>query len=887
MRRLLGYRFGSLTYRIMFLVCFSVVASTATLGLLVYSEIRQITRDQAVDSIASETRLMTQRFELIYSAMARNLRTLAGVPAVDGIIRSLQSAGPDPSDGSTTNRLRARLESTFRAVLQSNPEYFKIRFVGYPDQGQELVRVERIGRGTIVRPNTALTQVAAEPYFKFGIAQPSNQVSFSDVSYEYEDNDSRLRKRLVVRGMIPVDDAGGRRFGLIVITADYEAMLRWAMGGTVDHSFMIAVNGGEEDYIQRAPGEPAGHVTLQLRSDPSHRPTPLISAVLSSQEREGLIQFGDMIAYFVRDSGKYSQYSAQIGFATQMPAEALLGYANVVRDRMITICVIAAFLFGVIAVLVTRRLINPLGSLTRMILESSDEELIAELPTARYDEIGDLARSFQQRTQALIDSEARAKVIVNNAPDGLILINEDGIIEGFNPSCERLFGYEAQDVIGQHVEILLPEHMSQYTQIFGDISEILRDPAHPGTMRELEVKTSRGGRVPVEISVSALTLEGKPKLSGAIRDISERREIERVRTEFVATVSHELRTPLTSIRGALVLMDQIMAKPRPEKIERMLSMAQKNTSRLILLVNDILDFEKLQAEKVNFQLSRCDLNDEIGKSVDMNMTFAQERKVTLKAVMASEPLVCPVDQDRLQQVLANLISNAAKFSRENGRVEVGVERVGMDARLFVTDHGAGIPRDFHDKIFTPFSQANTGSSAKRAGTGLGLIITKRLVEGMGGTIGFHSTMGEGTTFWVTFPLIEWRERNTRGAPPRHIGLHLEDDADFAEVLRTAVEDDIELVNVATLEEARRQLRERSFDLVIIDIALHKGDGLALIKSIPAPDRTAIVVLTALDETVDNPEVDLTMVKSKHQIGDVTARIMRLLEKKAALKEATS
>ena len=876
-------------YRIIFLVCFCVVVSTTALGVLVYAEVREITRDQAIATIADETRHLAHGFDQIYTSIARDLETIAQTEAVSGIVRSSQNGGIDPTDGSTRDVWRHRLVQTLRAVLRSNPEYLKIRFIGLAGNGREIIRVERAGRNTVAAPDSALQELAAEPYFTFGISQPADQVAFADIGYESDSNDAGARRILTIRAMIPVDDAMGYRFGVLTISADYEALLNITMRGAEGQNFTVAIN-GPKDFVKHEAAAPTDRITLQLRSDPTARPSPLISKVLTRQEQEGLVEFDGMVAYFVRDSGIYSQQSAQIGFATQMPVSALLGDAEIVRGRIVSICIFAALFFSIIATVVAKRFIRPLGSLTTLISETSNEILLDALPTDRNDEIGDLARSFRQRTQALIDSEARATVIVDNVPDGLILLDETGMIEDFNPSCERIFGYKAEDIVGKHLEQLLPERMTQYDEIFRNMYDKLKKTAQPGAVRELEMMTAENGRIPVEISISALTIEDKRKYSGVIRNIADRRAIERLRSEFVATVSHELRTPLTSIRGALVLIDQLMAGPRPEKIERMLSMAQKNTTRLILLVNDILDFEKLQANKANFTLTRTDLNPEIEKSVEMNTTYAQDRKVTLKVEVSDKPLVSQVDRDRLQQVLANLISNAAKFSREGGCVTVSIEQRGKNAILSVTDEGTGIPKDFQDKVFTPFSQADTASNSNRKGTGLGLIITKRLVEGMGGKIGFRSTEGEGSTFWVSFPLVEQRKgaaaKPSGPAPARLSGLHLEDDSDFAEILQAALETEIQMVNEATLEGARQLLYQRSFDLVIVDIDLHGANGLDLIKSIPDHNATTIVVLTALDEKVDNPWVDLTLLKSKGHISDVSSRILSLMKNKTGRRAAS-
>ncbi|MDJ0931396.1 ATP-binding protein [Breoghania sp.] len=239
-----------------------------------------------------------------------------------------------------------------------------------------------------------------------------------------------------------------------------------------------------------------------------------------------------------------------------------------------------------------------------------------------------------------------------------------------------------------------------------------------------------------------------------------------------------------------------------------------------------------------------------------------------------------VDYDRLQQVLSNLISNAAKFSREGEFVEVKGVRRGDYARVSVVDSGSGIPKKFQERIFTPFSQADTAESRKKGGTGLGLNISKRLIEGMGGSIGFRSEEGK-TTCWIEFQLADTEPQRIDDQPsnePRRLsGLHLKDDHDFAEILHTGLENDVHLVNETTLAGAKRRLQERAFDIVIIDIGLREGNDLELIDAVPNPDKTKIVVLIAVDEKIDNAYVDLTIVKSRERRGETIAGIIGLLK----------
>lgn len=256
------------------------------------------------------------------------------------------------------------------------------------------------------------------------------------------------------------------------------------------------------------------------------------------------------------------------------------------------------------------------------------------------------------------------------------------------------------------------------------------------------------------VSASGLTLRGAGgravRMTGLIWDITESKRVERMKNEFVATVSHELRTPLTSIRGSLGLVSAGVAGKLPERAEGLVNMALNNCERLTLLINDILDMEKLESEKQRFDVRRMDLGALVQRSLEDNAGFAQSLNVHF---VAPEPLCNTdvlVDPGRFLQVMANLLSNASKFSPPGAAIEVTARCHQGRVRVTVRDYGKGIPPDFQTRIFQKFSQADSSDSRSRAGTGLGLAISRAIVERLGGHIGFDTGPG-GTTFYFDLP----------------------------------------------------------------------------------------------------------------------------------------
>lgn len=246
------------------------------------------------------------------------------------------------------------------------------------------------------------------------------------------------------------------------------------------------------------------------------------------------------------------------------------------------------------------------------------------------------------------------------------------------------------------------------------------------------------------------------RVIGTHTDITQRKNLERIKSEFVSTVSHELRTPLTSIRGSLGLLEGGVLGAIPPKALALISVASKNCQRLITLVNDILDMDKLLSGKMTLEIVSIDLGELIQQSIEANAGYGNSYQVHFYFEDSQPETRSPkpglVDINRFMQIMANLLSNAAKFSKPQSQVLIRLQAEDRCWRIEVEDHGEGIPPEFQSRIFEAFAQADSANTRKQGSTGLGLNISKNLVEKMGGTIGFQTKVGLGTTFWFTVPL---------------------------------------------------------------------------------------------------------------------------------------
>jgi PAS domain S-box-containing protein len=348
-------------------------------------------------------------------------------------------------------------------------------------------------------------------------------------------------------------------------------------------------------------------------------------------------------------------------------------------------------------------------------------------------------------------AEERFRLTVELFPSGVIMTDAAGTIALVNKETEKLFGYLRGELIGQPVDMLVPPRFrGMHSRQRHDFTVHQRTRAM-GNGRELFGLRKDGTELPVEIGLSSIrTRDGMMALS-VIVDISERKRNERLKDEFVATVSHELRTPLTSIAGSLGLLVASAAGKLPDNVARLLMIAHKNSQRLVRLINDILDIEKIESGKVVFDLRPVGIRALVEQAIEANRGFAEAYGVRLRLDPDAATGEVRVDADRLLQVITNLLSNAIKFSPADEDVMVRIDNRESVVRVSVRDRGRGISDEFKPRIFEKFAQADASDARQKGGTGLGLSIVKQIVTRLGGEVGFADAYGGGTVFYVEFP----------------------------------------------------------------------------------------------------------------------------------------
>lgn len=496
--------------------------------------------------------------------------------------------------------------------------------------------------------------------------------------------------------------------------------------------------------------------------------------------------------------------------------------------------------------------------------------------------VGRDATAQVRAASELAAAQRRLRAILDAAGEGIAGVDAEGRITFVNEAGASMFGTTPSDLIGRPFSALTegvegsrlepaPMRTSEDDTDHHLVDEVFRRA--DGTTFPVEYRT--GPLVEDSVIVGAVV---------TFADITERREVERLKDEFISVVSHELRTPLTSIRGSLGLLASGALGELPERGAHMLQIAASNTDRLVRLVNDILDLERIGSGRTVMDIRDADARAIAASAVDAVRGEAERAGISLEIDVPA--VTIPADSDRIVQVLVNLLGNAVKFSPSGEKVVLRGIADEHRLHLEVIDRGRGIPADRLERIFERFEQVDASDARQKGGTGLGLAIARSIIDLHGGSIWAESVDGVGATFHVAVPVTDEAGSEDGATGAAGCVLVVEDDADLAHVLTAVFEQrGFQVRRAAGERDAVAQLRENLPDAVVLDVQLAEGDAYGVLDALrrhPRGHRVPVAVFTVHElsradraRLRQGPVIILTKSKaSPEELGDRLAEMTR-------------
>ena len=450
----------------------------------------------------------------------------------------------------------------------------------------------------------------------------------------------------------------------------------------------------------------------------------------------------------------------------------------------------------------------------------------------------------QEMENSLSLSEARFRGMLSAIPDEMFRVRKDGTYLDVHASLPGALWHPPDYFIGRTLHQILPKDVAD-----ARLAAIGR-ALETREVQVIQYRLAKDGKI---TDFEARTMpSGESETITIVRNITHQKAEERLKQEFVSMVSHELRTPLTSIRGSLGLLDAKVLGDLPPKVGELVSIAKDNAERLVRLVNDILDLDKVENGKMSFNLQSCELGISVLHAVESVHGFATSMGTGVMVESLPPEAWVMADADRINQVLVNLLANAIKYSPKGTPVLLRIKPNGPQWRVEVEDHGPGIPEAFQTSIFQKFAQAEPLDTRQKGGTGLGLSIARALVEGMGASIRFTSAPGS-TIFQVDFPEAQPLVLGVEPAKP--LVLVVEDDPLSARLLEAALtKEGFRVHRAATAAEAKVLLDQNRYHAMTLDLLLPDQHGLKLLEELrQRPDTQDLPVLVASSAAREGPE----------------------------------
>jgi len=758
-----------------------VLISSGVVGGLFYNKTTGLLVKHALQDIASEAQSAGQMLQTIVNTHDEDVLFLANTPPIQGMLKTRLDMLNNSQDNSSYAQWQERLEKIFESQLKRKSTYLSIRFIDR--QGQELVHVGYQNSRVVHFRDKNLQNKSNRIYVREALKLPAGSIYVSEINLNREFGKLITPHQEVKRSATPVyNEKNNSLAGLVVITAEIGQDLRAIQnrlgqkkgseffitndqGGYLLHpdqnktyGFDLGKNFRIQEYIpQLSRLYLPGNNDLQVILMPGHNN-------------------GNKVINFTKISFDPAHPGRFIAVILSQDYDSIVAEQSEVLNNISIWALLLILISAAAGVVFSIQVTRPIKQMTRVMNDFTHQRPVkTSLPIRQKDEIGMLARSFEsmiqqvceyqnslrklndnlekkvsERTHSLELSEAHQRTILESIADAIITIDGKGLITSFNQAAEKIFGYQSDKIIGKDISILLPEKKRKIHQNYLENKSLYASQIIDQT-RDVEGQRKDGSLFPVELMVTVMKGKKQQGFVGVLRDITDRKRIDKIKNEFISTVSHELRTPLTSIHGSLALISGGAAGEVSEQVNKLIEIADNNTRRLLLLINDILDIQKIESNQMSFDLQCIEVFPFVKQALEDNTGYGEQYGVKFIITQSDTKLKMFADKDRLMQVMANFLSNAAKFSTKGNAIEVSMTRhQNSTIRISVTNHGSCIPKEFQSKIFEKFTQLDSSDTRQKGGTGLGLSIARAIIEKHNGRINFTSRK-ESTTFYFDLP----------------------------------------------------------------------------------------------------------------------------------------
>ncbi len=764
-------------------MCFLVVTTALAVTVWIFRQFERELVAQKARELDHDAFYLGIQFRDQIQDLKEDSNFLAGTPPIQGIVRALKSSTHvDPVDGSSLDVWRDRLTIIFTQLLRAKADYLQIRFIGLADGGMELVRLDRGGPAGTIRdvPADELQPKGDTSYFRSAVRHGRNQTSLSGLDLNRERGEITDPPVPVLRASTPIYAPNGALFGIVVINKNMQEI--FTSLATVAHSgrsYYLSNNNG--DYLIH----PDRSKTFRFEYNEASRIQDDFPMLAGAFGRDNIVELTGMHAL---DDGKRLAYHLQkINYDPLTPGN-LLGImvtddftdAAVVSDHVLKH---AYLIIGILIVLAiglgavfTKRLTTPFIDITHAVERFGTGSTIRNLPVNAFGEAGVLARAFQRMVAAVEEhtfklenealerkkAELHAVAIFDNATDGIITIDKRGAVTRINPAAETMFGYAADDILGENVKLLMPPSVRDRHD--GYLDNYLRTGKKTfiGTRREIVAVRNDGSAVTLELAVSESHSGDTITFTGIFRDISDRKQAEaalrhsheelsrsNAELERIAYVSaHDLREPIRALASCTQMLKRRVGAELDDASRELMDHIVDAARRMSDLVDDLRSFIELGRRE-------CKL-----RSVDAGAAWASvvnDLKVEIERIGArvtAEALpVVRADEKMLKQMLTHLIANAIRHRCPDRPVTIHCRARKHEGNweFLISDTGPGIPAKFHQEIFVFFKRLHNDPLI--SGNGVGLALCKNIVDKHGGRIWVESEIGAGTTVIFTLSAI--------------------------------------------------------------------------------------------------------------------------------------